>query len=91
MEVPEEMADFHLQWHTRRAYLGFVDRLRDAHREAAQQLGIPFLEMNPGLKASGYTEEQLFQPKDAIHYTILGNRVAAKIIHNRLQELGWLE
>lgn len=75
----------------REDYLAYLRRLRDAHQDLARRLSIPFMDMDPVISACGQGEGQVFQGAiDPIHYTALGNRLAAQAIADRLRELDWL-
>lgn len=56
--------------------------------ELAAQEGIPILDLLPGLRAEGaHTSEPLYYPVDG-HLTPVGHAVAAKLLAERLKQLG---
>lgn len=58
--------------------------------ELAKRLDVPFVDMTQAVLARDYDETLLFNPADAIHYSRLGNGVAADVLAEAMAQLGWL-
>lgn len=69
-------------------YLNFLDTLAREHKQTAQELGVPFLDMSEVQAKSGIDEEKFFLPGDPCHLTPLGCTTVAEALAALLKQNG---
>lgn len=56
----------------------------------AQALDVPFIDMTPAVLSRDYDETDVFNASDAVHFSRLGNGIAADVLAEEMARLGWL-